>query len=973
MKRHPLLTIWLLTALALLPRALAASVMFGPELTWKSIRTEHFWIHYHQGLEKDAALLSVIAENTHRRLSPLIRWQPFFRTDVVLADTTDFANGFSTPFPYNRVQIYITRPAPDSALHNYANWLELVFTHEYTHTLNLDTISGIPSVTRYTLGRVCFPSIFLPIWITEGNAVYHESEILPFGRNNSTYADMVLRMDVTESRLSSIALASHFPRDWPAGNVPYLYGGRFVEYLEKKYGRGVFSDVMIENSDNVLPYLVNYTARGVYGESFPSLWKEWESYLTIRYRNTIRRIESEGITKFKEITTCGYGASLPRFAHNGSALYYIQRTNTSRPALMRYSMASETSTRLCPVHDPNSISVTADGILYCSDAEYYKSFSLYNEAFRYNTHYRQLSSGLRSAYIDVSADGKKSVFISQQRGRYSLVLSDLSFSSYTPVLSGSAFQFAFPRLSPDASKLVFSVREPNGDTGIIVYDIRKNEFLRLTSGRFNDICPSWHPGGDRILLSSDRTGVYNLYEIHLKTGAFARLTNLTGGAFHPDVSPEGATIAFSSYSSRGFNIALAQYPRTPYETQVLHFTPVDRDYFTAAYTDETPEQIPQSSAYSPWRSILPSFWIPIFGSEEIYEKRYDGFYGFSIMGADTLYHHYYDAHAYMYDIQKRAVVGVNYMLQRFYPNFIFSYENEKLFYARDEFPWSDNLPYSLRRKLETSASAGVMVPLRFFMSSHVVTASYTYSETDIDTALPLQPVRGYSVAEGSIRCAYYFSNAAEYPYSISKEDGRDFTIITDIYNKSIGSDISWYKGRAEYAEYIGALPSNSVIMLRGRAGASFGNPWYLSPYNLGRFEKGKKGSPATNEDEFGLRGYPSGMIYGNRLCAGTIEYRTPVVQHDAGYKTLPLLFRDIWGVLFFECGNVWDDGMTPPGLRTSAGIELHMRITIGYYLDVRGYGGFAAGFGKNGEKQAYFGVSNYYEGCLKNFHNCFDR
>ena len=66
MKRRPLLTIWLLTALALLPRALAASVMFGPELTWKSIRTEHFWIHYHQGLEKDAALLSVIAENTHR-------------------------------------------------------------------------------------------------------------------------------------------------------------------------------------------------------------------------------------------------------------------------------------------------------------------------------------------------------------------------------------------------------------------------------------------------------------------------------------------------------------------------------------------------------------------------------------------------------------------------------------------------------------------------------------------------------------------------------------------------------------------------------------------------------------------------------------------------------------------------------------------------------------------------------------------
>ena len=43
---------------------LFSAVMFDPQLEWRSIKTEHFWIHYHQGIEEQA-----IMRKTKRRLS----------------------------------------------------------------------------------------------------------------------------------------------------------------------------------------------------------------------------------------------------------------------------------------------------------------------------------------------------------------------------------------------------------------------------------------------------------------------------------------------------------------------------------------------------------------------------------------------------------------------------------------------------------------------------------------------------------------------------------------------------------------------------------------------------------------------------------------------------------------------------------------------------------------------------------------
>jgi hypothetical protein len=210
--------------------------MFHPCYQLYSIKTQHFWIHYHDGLQKQALHLAPIAETVHETLTHEIGWEPFFRTDVVLCDTTDMANGFSMPFPYNRVQLFIVLPhVEDAGLSNNDDWLRLVFTHEYTHILTMDMIGGIPEATRYTIGRACFPNLLMPLWAIEGYAVEQESKEKPWGRLHATYTMMVLRQEVYANNEKDISLASHITREWPAGMVPYLYGGLFADYVSRNY------------------------------------------------------------------------------------------------------------------------------------------------------------------------------------------------------------------------------------------------------------------------------------------------------------------------------------------------------------------------------------------------------------------------------------------------------------------------------------------------------------------------------------------------------------------------------------------------------------------------------------------------------------------------------------------------------------------------------------------------------------------
>ena len=99
----------LLSAVLLL-LAVPAFAKFDPAFTWTTRETPHFLIHYHQGGEVIAERAAQIAEEVHDKLVPRVKWEPKDKTQVVLVDAMDEANGMSTPFPYNLIVLFLTQP-----------------------------------------------------------------------------------------------------------------------------------------------------------------------------------------------------------------------------------------------------------------------------------------------------------------------------------------------------------------------------------------------------------------------------------------------------------------------------------------------------------------------------------------------------------------------------------------------------------------------------------------------------------------------------------------------------------------------------------------------------------------------------------------------------------------------------------------------------------------------------------------------
>ena len=64
-----------------------------PGLTWNTLHTPHFAIHYHDGAEASARRVAALAERVHERLTRVFAWQPSDRTDVVITDEYDNSNG----------------------------------------------------------------------------------------------------------------------------------------------------------------------------------------------------------------------------------------------------------------------------------------------------------------------------------------------------------------------------------------------------------------------------------------------------------------------------------------------------------------------------------------------------------------------------------------------------------------------------------------------------------------------------------------------------------------------------------------------------------------------------------------------------------------------------------------------------------------------------------------------------------------
>ena len=64
-----------------------------PELSWETIETPHFRIHFYSETENSARKGAIIAENIYDSVTTLYSYKPFDKTDIVFIDVDDISNG----------------------------------------------------------------------------------------------------------------------------------------------------------------------------------------------------------------------------------------------------------------------------------------------------------------------------------------------------------------------------------------------------------------------------------------------------------------------------------------------------------------------------------------------------------------------------------------------------------------------------------------------------------------------------------------------------------------------------------------------------------------------------------------------------------------------------------------------------------------------------------------------------------------
>ncbi|NLW57052.1 MAG: hypothetical protein GX050_10660 [Firmicutes bacterium] len=471
-------------------------------LQWKVLNTPHFQIFFYQGLEELAERCRIILEE-----------EAFAR---VFPDFKDFYT--LTPYRKIRVILFASRKeyqnsqASGLSLHDTSEGVAHILVNRLV-IIGQPTLRDLRGVLTHEVTHLLTIGPFkdnllssltqgVPGWIAEGIAEYYMPPETRFPRREVALRDVVLRDEVDSlEQISQVR-----------GNLHYAEAWSLVEYLADQYGR--------EKLARMLKAVVQegYTHRTftrLYGRDLNEIWKDWREKLDTIYQE---------------------GADFPVYSEG------------STPILAEY-------------RDQEMVKTTADGRIFFL-SNYYGRY--YDLCLAEGDKVRPLTDQTVMAF-DLSPDGQRLIFLSDQEGERKLYLLSLITGEITPFVTEvkNPIEIAW---SPQGDELAVVANE-KGDADLYLIGLDGQIRKRIADSLEDETSPAWTPDGRGLVFISPLHGYDQLY---LWEGGSVRL--LTRQSFHhrkPIWSKEGKLYCLSG--DRGYYRPAEVDLTTGWATPIWHF------------------------------------------------------------------------------------------------------------------------------------------------------------------------------------------------------------------------------------------------------------------------------------------------------------------------------------------------------------------------------------------------------------------
>jgi WD40 repeat protein len=951
--------------LALLPlgsRPLRAALT-DPALKWKTIKTEHFAFNYYEGEEDVVKRLAAMAEDVYRDVTTKFDAYPKGRTQIVVVDNNDLANGFTLVIPYNLILLRAVPPFADSTLDDYDDWLHELLTHEFTHVVHISDTRWPAKLLKLAFGKLMAPNGLTPGWVTEGMAVYDESEFTTRGRGRSSFTDMLLRTDILNDRFLHLDQMAGTQYDWPAWQAQYLYGIGFWKFLADKYGEDKMVDFSHHYGASLRFFMLNSQAKRSYrkeltpeekercaekyhdtegpygtrvppetcgpdrGQSFYKLWDEWKADLTQRYGAVRDSVTKSGLKEGDTYLAPAKGESfsLPTISPDGKQLAYMANSVDYRTQLRIKDLNTGKDRVLIKGRDIQQLAFSQDGekllVSYLASYKRYNEFSDLFEIDLKTGKMKQITHGERARDPDANHAGKIVASI-QKTGHGELGVYDPATKQWKTVFK--ADQFDHPRWMPNGQDVVVSVhKDKQRDLWII--DTETGEGHKIT----DDVAVEDRPMVDRdlrvVYYSSDKSGIPNIYRYDPYTKSTKAMTNVLTGAFSPSLGPDGSLL-YQYYNGRGFEVRkIARGTATPPEvkqgTEMKPAGPIK-------LFDDSSVSLEGAKPYSPFPKLLiPRYIMPNFSFVDNAV-----FLSATLSNYDPLYRHFWFGDVTYRTDNNFVGFDLGYTYSRYRPAFSVGISDFTVNYG-DVFRLGTNF-YEERRR----AYGGVSVPIGVGYSH--LSLQYFFEDRSAQSGLPAGTTLTTLGHYAGLYGLYSYIRTQGTAAGISPEKGERFLFGVEGTNSIFGASdhLEQIVIGGDFRKYI-LMPysKHHVIALRAAGGAAFGDKLLQGNFTLGG-SLGESFITAASTRLFTLRGLPLATFARDRAWVASVEYRLPLYSVERGLGTTPFALNNMHLDFFADVGDAFNNPSFRPLL--GLGAEIRGDFIIGYHLPLMGRLGY---------------------------------